>query len=37
MDYDGAAGMKEMHYAGAYLITQDEKTCVVYGMLAVAG
>lgn len=36
MGDDGAAGMKEMHDAGAYTIAQDEKTCVVYGMPAAA-
>ena len=36
MGDDGAAGMKEMHDAGAYTIAQDEKTSVVYGMPAVA-
>jgi two-component system chemotaxis response regulator CheB len=32
MGDDGAAGMHEMHQAGAYTIAQDEATCVVYGM-----
>ncbi|MGD0475249.1 MAG: chemotaxis response regulator protein-glutamate methylesterase [Candidatus Velthaea sp.] len=32
MGDDGAAGMREMHQAGAYTIAQDEATCVVYGM-----
>ena len=36
MGDDGAAGMKEMHDAGTYTIAQDEETCVVYGMPAVA-
>ncbi len=36
MGDDGAAGMKELHDAGAYTIAQDEKTCVVYGMPAMA-
>jgi len=36
MGDDGAAGMKEMHDAGTYTIAQDEDTCVVYGMPAVA-
>ncbi len=36
MGDDGATGMKEMHDAGAYTVAQDEKTCVVYGMPAVA-
>ena len=36
MGDDGAAGMKELHDAGAYTIAQDEKTSVVYGMPAVA-
>lgn len=36
MGDDGAAGMKEMHDAGAYTIAQDEATSVVYGMPAVA-
>jgi len=36
MGDDGAAGMKELHDAGAYTIAQDEKTCVVYGMPAAA-
>ncbi|MCK4707260.1 MAG: chemotaxis-specific protein-glutamate methyltransferase CheB, partial [Gammaproteobacteria bacterium] len=36
MGDDGAVGMKEMHDTGAYTIAQDEKTCVVYGMPAVA-
>jgi len=32
MGDDGAAGMLEMHNAGASTIAQDEATCVVYGM-----
>ncbi len=32
MGDDGAAGMKELHDAGAYTIAQDEATSVVYGM-----
>ncbi|PPK69277.1 CheB methylesterase [Methylobacter tundripaludum] len=28
----GAHDMKEMHDAGALTITQDETSCVVYGM-----
>jgi two-component system chemotaxis response regulator CheB len=32
MGDDGAAGMLEMHQAGAYTIAQDEASCVVYGM-----
>ncbi|HHO59752.1 MAG TPA: chemotaxis response regulator protein-glutamate methylesterase, partial [Thiotrichales bacterium] len=36
MGDDGARGMKEMYDAGAYTLAQDEKTCVVYGMPAVA-
>ena len=32
MGNDGAAGMKEMHEAGAPTIAQDEKTSVVWGM-----
>lgn len=36
MGDDGAAGMKELHDTGAFTIAQDEKTCVVYGMPAVA-
>ncbi len=32
MGADGAAGMLEMHRAGAYTIAQDEASCVVYGM-----
>ncbi len=36
MGDDGANGMKEMHDAGAFTIAQDEATCVVYGMPAVA-
>ena len=36
MGDDGASGMKEMHDTGAYTIAQDEHSCVVYGMPAVA-
>lgn len=36
MGDDGAAGMKEMYDAGSHTIAQDEATCVVYGMPAVA-
>lgn len=32
MGDDGAAGMLEMHEAGAYTMAQDEATCVVFGM-----
>ena len=32
MGKDGAAGMLEMKNAGAYNISQDEATCVVFGM-----
>lgn len=32
MGKDGAAGMLEMHRAGAYNFAQDEASCVVYGM-----
>ena len=32
MGDDGAAGLKEMHDAGACTIAQDEASCVVYGM-----
>lgn len=32
MGRDGAAGMLEMHRAGAYTFAQDEASCVVYGM-----
>lgn len=32
MGKDGAAGMKEMRDAGAYNFSQDEATCVVFGM-----
>ena len=32
MGDDGAAGLLEMHQAGAYTIAQDEESCVVFGM-----
>ncbi len=32
MGDDGAAGLLEMHNAGARTVAQDEATCVVYGM-----
>lgn len=32
MGNDGAAGMLQMHQAGARTIAQDESTCVVFGM-----
>lgn len=32
MGKDGAEGLLEMRKAGAYTISQSEKTCVVYGM-----
>ena len=32
MGDDGARGMKEMFDAGAFTLSQDEATCVVYGM-----
>lgn len=32
MGKDGAEGLLEMKKAGAFTITQDEKSCVVYGM-----
>jgi two-component system, chemotaxis family, protein-glutamate methylesterase/glutaminase len=32
MGGDGAKGMKEMKKAGAHTISQDEQTCVVFGM-----
>jgi two-component system chemotaxis response regulator CheB len=32
MGADGAAGMKEMHAAGAATLAQDEASCVVFGM-----
>ncbi|RZA07129.1 MAG: chemotaxis-specific protein-glutamate methyltransferase CheB [Proteobacteria bacterium] len=36
MGDDGALGLLEMRKAGAYTIGEDESTCVVYGMPAVA-
>jgi len=32
MGDDGAAGMLEMHNAGASTLAQDENSCVVFGM-----
>ncbi|MCC6916917.1 chemotaxis response regulator protein-glutamate methylesterase [Nitrosomonas sp.] len=32
MGRDGAAGMLDMHHAGAYNLAQDETSCVVFGM-----
>lgn len=32
MGNDGAAGMLEMHRAGAYTLAQNEASCVVFGM-----
>ena len=32
MGDDGAAGMLEMHQAGAQTLAQDEASCVVFGM-----
>lgn len=32
MGRDGAAGMREMHDAGAWTVAQDEESCVVFGM-----
>jgi len=32
MGKDGAAGMREMHDAGAWTVAQDEESCVVFGM-----
>lgn len=32
MGKDGAAGMLDMHHAGAYNLAQDETSCVVFGM-----
>jgi two-component system chemotaxis response regulator CheB len=32
MGDDGARGMKEMYDAGAITLSQDEASCVVYGM-----
>src|SRR5207247_2056998 len=36
MGEDGAAGLRDMHEAGAYTIAEDETTAVVYGMPAAA-
>ena len=36
MGDDGARGLKEMRDAGAYTAAQDEASCVVFGMPAVA-
>ena len=36
MGADGARGLMRMRRAGAYTVGQDEKSCVVYGMPAVA-
>jgi len=36
MGADGAKGMLKMKNAGAFTIGQDEKSCIVYGMPAVA-
>jgi len=36
MGNDGAAGMLEMHRAGAYTLAQNEASCVVFGMPRVA-
>ena len=32
MGADGAAGLLDMHRAGAHTIAQDEATCAVFGM-----
>lgn len=36
MGSDGAQGLKAMHEAGAHTIAQDQESCVVFGMPAVA-
>jgi two-component system chemotaxis response regulator CheB len=36
MGGDGAKGLLEMRHAGSFTIGQDEQSCVVYGMPAVA-
>jgi two-component system chemotaxis response regulator CheB len=36
MGEDGAAGLRDLHRAGAYTIAEDESTAVVYGMPAAA-
>ena len=32
MGKDGAEGLREMRLAGAHTLTQDEASCVVFGM-----
>jgi two-component system chemotaxis response regulator CheB len=32
MGEDGARGLTRLRHAGGYTITEDESTCVVYGM-----
>jgi two-component system chemotaxis response regulator CheB len=32
MGADGTKGLVKMHAKGSYVVGQDEKTCVVYGM-----
>ncbi|MFN8453557.1 MAG: chemotaxis-specific protein-glutamate methyltransferase CheB [Anaerolineae bacterium] len=36
MGSDGAAGLRAMRAAGAYTIAQDQRSCIVFGMPAVA-
>ncbi len=36
MGQDGLDGLREVHEAGGWVMAQDEATCVVYGMPAVA-
>ncbi|MDD3164326.1 MAG: chemotaxis-specific protein-glutamate methyltransferase CheB [Oscillospiraceae bacterium] len=36
MGHDGAAGMKQMHNAGAYTMGQEKDSCAVFGMPAAA-
>ena len=36
MGDDGATGMKEMYDAGSFTLAQDEESCVIFGMPAVA-